>query len=257
MVRSFPELAAQRWHIWRHPLEHDGLSCPNWQRLAPIYRLRLTDTLPQRQRKLRQLMVFLHQRFIRLQEAWPAWDEFDVGAYFDLYPDQATALCETRVHNGKLQVVFFVDMLMPSFRRALHYWQTVVVPAYKQVEPSLAGPVSRPTSLQQVLGTAFDNDIMPEFDALYLEAHTAMLQSIRPLAQSGDVHFLAHSAACLERLRVAKAYRKAGPNQIATKLDQVPTLTLEHTIVIAHNVRRRRQMRLARYRDRLKHHWAL
>jgi len=258
MIRSFPELAAQRWHLWRQPLKDKQRPRPDWSRLAPIYRLGPADTPEQRQRKLHQLMAFLHQRFTRLRQAWPAWETFDVGAYFDLYPDQAAVLCEIRVRNDRLQAVFFVDLLVPSFRRALHYWQTEVIPAYRQVQLSLAGRRARPTTLQYLLGTAFSSDIMPEFDALYQEARVALRQSILPLARSGDVHFLAHSAACLERLRVAKAYREPEIREVIARLDRVPTLTVEHTVAMVPNGRQRRRERLARRRYfGTRHRWAL
>jgi len=69
-------------------------------------------------------------RLRRLATAYGEWRVFDAGAYFDLSPAQTGDLVWLTERVSTVHVRFFADLLLPSFQRAVDYWQRAYAPVY-------------------------------------------------------------------------------------------------------------------------------
>ncbi len=246
IIHSLPELLSRRWQLSFLP-DEEPTPLYKQAKLAPIYRLAQVGDR-RRKQKLQQLLAFLNDRFSRIETAWPAWQRFDSAAYFDLYPDQEEYLCAVRARQDKVQVVFFTDLLVPEFHSAVHYWQTVVMPAYRQLKPIFANGIAAPGPENSALGYEFNSYILPELDNLCNKAQTAIRSGVDFLRQNGDIRFLANNAACLERLRVARKFTgSAIQPDLIERLDSIATLTVERTVNF-HSQHRSKAERLVRQR---------
>ncbi len=76
-------------------------------------------------------------RMRRLGTAYGEWEVFDAGAYFDLTPTQTNDLVWLTERVSTVHVRFFADLLLPSFQRAVDYWQRVYTPAYADLRHDL------------------------------------------------------------------------------------------------------------------------
>ena len=114
---SAPALAAalQQWR------PHNPL--PPWDEalaqhtLAPMYRLSASSIVDEIQSATR-LVGEVTERLRRLARAYGEWRVFEPGPYFDLTPAQVALLTRVVERAATVHVVFFVDVLLPSFQAA-------------------------------------------------------------------------------------------------------------------------------------------
>jgi hypothetical protein len=182
------------------------------------------------------------ERLRRLAVAYGEWDRFDAPAYFDLSHEQAAQLVRVTERVSTVHVVFFGDLLLPSFCAATTFWYEHFVPAYGQMrrEPRLA--------------EAFHTCLLPQLEA-HWQRLLAVLRETRTLL-ADDVGFLAANGAQEERNRLQRYWQGPARSDLAAaftlRLADVPTLTLmlEFALPAHRQPDRLRRLRAARDRRR-------
>ncbi len=219
--------------------------------LAPAYRISARQEQNRRVRSLARMMTVLTDRMSRLPSAWNEWEDFDPGAFFDLYPEQAEVLVDIRETRHWVRVIFFADVLVPAFREAEVHWMEHVVPALHVAQPVLLGQG------QQHLDPASETwadlvayELAPEMEEhLYRAAHE--IQSVRELLYDwGDVTFLATAAGGREHKRVIHSGNGHMTPRMKERLHLIPTLTLELTFSPNASAQTAKQRALLRWKKR-------
>jgi hypothetical protein len=156
------------------------------------------------------------ERLRRLTAAYGEWDRFDAPAYFDLSCEQTAALVKIVERVSTVHLVFYCDLLLPTFRTAVNFWGERFTPAFSEMrqEPILA------------------EQVYAELQPVMVE-HWARLVGVIRSARTilaDDVGFLATNGAHEERERWqrwwAESPRPGLDAGLIPPLAQVPTLTL-------------------------------
>lgn len=162
-------------------------------------------------------------RLRRLAKAYGEWSEFDVPAYFNLWPEHAPHLVHIEERVSTVNVTFFADMLLPSFQRAEQYWVQEFFPAY-QAAHSFQGRTADCSSFT----AHFLEYEQPKMCAYWGKLVSVALEARRALWN--DIGFLAGAAAGEEEARWRWAWRCPPPpgldDRLLPSLRQLPTLTL-------------------------------
>lgn len=88
--------------------------------LAPLYRLP-AGGIDVESHAAAQLVSEVAERLRRLQHAYGEWRTFEPGPYFDLTPTQASLLTRVTERVATVNVVFYVDALLPAFQATQAY----------------------------------------------------------------------------------------------------------------------------------------
>jgi hypothetical protein len=180
------------------------------------------------------------ERLRRLGAAYGEWETFDAPAYFDLSIGQTAQLVKLIERVNTVHVTFFVDLLLPSFQRAVGCWAQEFVSLYQQMHQ------------QPTLGPAFFQQIQPMM-VEYWQHLLAVIDQTRTIL-SNDVGFLATNGAQEERERWRRWWHSApAPGldlALVTELTQLPTLTLSFDFPLPASRQPDRLRRLRRNRDR-------
>jgi hypothetical protein len=175
--------------------------------LAPMYRVAEHSAQEEGQDAAR-LAVELAERLRRLRTAYGEWPVFEPSPYFDLTAVQTTALVRIAERVATVHVVFFVDALLPSFRRLVDYSAQTMQPAM------LAGTVSPDLRFELLQRWQY-------LQAVLAHAHTQVRE---------DVGYLAANGADDERARWRTHWQQPAtallPRELLPELAGVPTLTL-------------------------------
>lgn len=175
--------------------------------VAPMYRVAEHSPAEEGQ-EAAQLAAEIAERLRRLRTAYGEWPAFEPGPYFDLTPPQVTALVRVVERVATVHVIFFVDALLPSFRRLVDCCALSVQPALR------TGPL--PPDVQA--------ELVHRWRRL-----SAVLAHARTLVRD-DVGYLAANGADDERTRWRAHWQRppAGrlPPELFPDLASVPTLTL-------------------------------
>ena len=239
LIQSTPALAAalrtmdQAQFIVAH-----GVSA-RADRLAPMYQLP-GDSVADEAPAAAHLISHVAERLRRLAAAYAEWDVFDAPAYFDLDAAQADALVRVVERVSTVHVVFFADLLLPSFKAASCYWATTFAPAYVQMrqDPAIARHVH--DGLEPVM--------LGHWQRLW-----SVIQQARAIL-SEDVGFLAANGAADERNRWQPWWRtppRPGLDaRLAPTLAETPTLTLTLDFALPAHRQPGRLRRLRAHRER-------
>lgn len=169
------------------------------------------------------VLLSVAERLRRLGEAYGEWKEFDAGAYFDLTENQTAQFVRVVERVTTVHVVFFADLLMPSFQQAQTYWLEEFQPHYLDVCAHLQhGDAPQETVL------TFTEQSQPRM----VEQWTRLLQVTHAsrMLLGEEIGFWAANGGGEERARWRWAWQQAPASGIAPELlpalSQVPTLTL-------------------------------
>ncbi|MYH61391.1 MAG: hypothetical protein F4148_06390, partial [Caldilineaceae bacterium SB0675_bin_29] len=120
-VRSVPALAAEMRQIDTCALPAPYTEIFNTRSLSPAYLVQnhvgarevqtAVTTIAQAADKLR-----------RMSRAYGEWQEFDVPAFFDLWPEHAPHLVRVEERVSTVYVTFFAVLLVPTYQRAEPFW---------------------------------------------------------------------------------------------------------------------------------------
>lgn len=202
-------------------------SAASWFETAPLVpAYDVPEDLPATEQVQRaaQAVLELAQKLDRLPRAYPHWDAFEPGPYFDLYPVHAARFCRAEETGRVLRVRLYADLLLPAFRRAERYWVEAFLPAYHVgigADPGQRGHDAYRAYL-------FD-EAVPEMVRRLEEAEAAIQGTLSLLADS--VALLHYTGALEERIqnRLAPGARVAPglPAALQRVPRAMPTLTLD------------------------------
>ena len=221
-VRSVPALAAKMRQIDTCALPAPYTEIFTRRSLSPAYLVQnhvgarevqtAVTTIAQVADKLR-----------RMSRAYGEWQEFDVPAFFDLWPEHAPHLVHVEERVSTVNVTFFADLLLPSFQRAEQYWAREFFPAYQTARPPLN------TSADSSSFTAH----FLEFEQPKMRAYWDKLIAVAGETRRAlwnDIGFVAASAGGEEKTHWQWAWRGKAPPGLDRRLlpspQQLPTLTL-------------------------------
>jgi|GEM_PF-1091838 len=215
-----------------------------FDRLAPMYEIQQGDSAREA-RSADHVIRQVTDRLYRLASAYGEWDEFDMEAYFDCTEEQAQRLIRIEEQEGTLQVIFFGDLLLPSYQTALAYFYDQWLPAYYLLWDRLYGR----RSLAKI-DSRFGNKVQPQMVA-YWQQVTAIIQQTRAQLYD-DIGFLTMSAGHEERERWRPYWTVSSTTGLShllqPDLEDVPTLTLAFTFPLPTAQQEGRQERLRRNR---------
>jgi len=217
VIRSLPALLIAQ----KHPsvFRAEEVASAPFPPFVPAYQIAGEEPCPVQAEQAARAVAVLAERLVRLDDAYPAWERFEAGPYFDLYPPQAGSLCRVQEEGEWVHVILYPDLLVPAFRAAILAWRHRNLLA---------------ASLTRVAQGAGDGQAPPLADWMQAEAalqhrlaeaRRIIAEAMRLLYQSGDLNFLFSHAAVEERLAAAARCNGAGAEALA-ELQDVPTLTL-------------------------------
>lgn len=215
----------------------DGFARPD--RLAPMYHIPNKE-VAEEATAAAHVVSQIVERLRRLAAAYGEWDRFDAPAYFDLSCEQTAALVKIVERVSTVHVVFFCDLLLPTFRNAATFWSERFTPAFIEMhqEPILA------------------EQVLCELQPVMVERWKRLVEVIRGARAilADDVGFLAANGAHDERERWQRwwaASARPGLDEVLTPpLAQVPTLTLTLDFALPAHRQPDRLRRLRANRDR-------
>lgn len=214
--------------------------------LATMYRI--TNDLPTPEAEAeaaKRVLSEVTERMRRLDGAYGEWQLFDAPAYFDLTVDQAAQLVRVVERVSMVHVVFFADLLLPSFQSAASYWRQMYAPAYQALRNQPEQGAQR-----------FIQEIQPAMIAQW-QRLLAVVEHARSLLNQ-DVGFWATNNAEEERTRWLRWWRQEpAPGLIPTlkpDLQQTPTLTLAFDFPLPARRQPGRLRRLRRNQQRRRLH---
>ena len=221
--------------------------------LVPAYRVPAHLPEDRHPEALARIVALLAERLARVPRVWPEWEDFDAGAFFDLYPEQAEVLVDIRQTRTQVTITLYPDVLVPAFQEAETFWAEHVLPALAVAQPALFPPNGhargRSDPASDLWAEELARHLGPEMEArLYRAAQ--VIQTIRErLFDLGSVDFLVTSAVREERDRVARSLNGATAGRIWERLRLLPTLTLQLAFSSQGDLVRRRRA-LQRWRQR-------
>lgn len=215
----------------------DGFARPD--RLAPMYHIPAKGA-EEEATAAAHVVGEVAERLRRLTAAYGEWDHFDAPAYFDLSCEQTAALVKIVERVSTVHVVFFCDLLLPTFRTAASFWGERFAPAFVEMkqEPILA------------------KQVYAELQPVMVERWEQLVEVIRAARTilADDVGFLAANGAYDERERWQRWWGESarpGLDAVLTpSLAQVPTLTLTLDFALPAHRQPGRLRRLRANRDR-------
>ncbi len=221
-IRSVPALAAGLRRTHRHPLPISSATLFGRRALVPLYQV---DNGSQD----REVAGAVHavravaDMLRRLASAYGEWHDFDVPAFFNLWPEQARLLVQISERVSTVHVTFYADLLLPSFQRVERYWAEEFFPAFHAAHPFHRQPDRRSSYNEHFL------EITQPKMVAYWER---LLQVVGTVQEelSMDPAFLAAAGGGEERERWRRVWQQEPapglPGALLPPLDELPSLTL-------------------------------
>jgi len=254
-----PALAAALRTTAQSRVQAPGLTDLQARALVPMYRLP-AQTLQQEITHAIRVIDETAERLRRLATAYGEWRTFDTSAYFDLTPAQATGLVYLVERVNSVHVRFFIDLLLPSFQRAITCWQTDYAPAYAGLRHELqAGFPSTNGNGNFNDKTAFARSVQPRMVECWNQV-LSVIDGVHHL-RANDITLLTMGGSQEERNRWRHYWQISPPAGLDTALlpalSSLRTLTLTFDFPLPTNRQPDRQRRLQRNRQRHKrrHEW--
>lgn len=218
MPASLPALAANIAHpeqCWPcHSVVQNLLHRP----FVPAYRVPLRGDSATRTTRLADAVALLAERLDRLPTAYPHWQRFDPGAYFDLRQPQVITMLRAERLGATLDITLQADLLSPAFRSAARFWAAEFCPAYHAAY-----------DLQENAYTAnFLQRALPGMQRRMRKAREEIAAAGELLFERGDTTFLAAAAALDERERHIRRLA-ASEEDLDLVMRDIPTLTLSRS----------------------------
>jgi hypothetical protein len=194
-----------------------------------------------------QVIAELTERMRRLAEAYGEWREFDSNAYFDLTPAQTQSLLYLRERVSTVHLRFDVDVLLPSFQRAVRYWDECYAPTKTSLRQAVTTghPADAPDEQTQQAVRACMADY-------WRQAQDVIVDVRRALAD--DIAYLSMRGAGDEQSRWQQRWQQGGAagelDSIVPPLRDIPTLTLVFDFPLPPARQPGRLRRLHRHRTR-------
>ncbi len=221
-IRSVPALAAWLRQIDRCALPVSSTQVFSTRPLSPAYRVQ-NHTGAKEAKTAVSTVAQVADRLRRLATAYGEWNEFDIPAFFDLWPEHAPQLVQVQERVSTVCVTFYADMLLPSFQRIEQYWAQEFFPAYQSAQPFSNGTGGYSSFTAHFL----------EFEQPKMSAYWGKMLAVVAEARSAlwnDIGFLAATAGAEEKANWHWAWRNppaAGlDKRLLPALRQLPTLTL-------------------------------
>lgn len=193
--------------------------------LVPAYDVPEELSATEQVQRAAQAVLELAQKLDRLPRAYPHWDAFEPGPYFDLYPVHAARFCRAEETARVVRVRLYADLLLPAFRRAERYWAETFLPAY---HAGVGAEGSEGHSHDAFRAYLLD-EVVPEMIRRLDEAEAAV-QGVLDLLSDTTV-VLRYSGAVEERIlaRLPPGARPAPglPPALQRVPRRMPTLTLD------------------------------
>ncbi len=241
-VRSTPALAAALRQMDSGPTNFRPIPTAE-ETLPPMYRIHGSEDPHCAGAEVEsavRVVGEISERMRRLVVAYGEWQEFDASAYFDLPKEFSPEIVRVVERASTVHVLFFADLLLPTFRHAAHFWATAMLPAYQNREESATTYRHFFEAVQPAMGTKW---------AALIE----VLTTTRTLLLE-DIGFLTTSGAEDERMRRQGLWQVApvpGLDQaLAPDLGTIPTLTLAIQFALPAQKQPGRLRRLRRSRER-------
>ncbi|MCS6845675.1 MAG: hypothetical protein NZ528_15355 [Caldilineales bacterium] len=194
--------------------------------LVPAYHVPQELSPAEQAQRAAQAVLELAQKLDRLPRAYPHWDAFEPGPYFDLYPVHAARFCRAEETARVVRVRLYADLLLPAFRQAERYWAETFLPAYH------AGIGAEETTGHNAFRSYLLDEVMPEM-ICRLDRAEAAVQGVLDLL-SDTTAVLQYSGAVEERIlaRLPPGARPAPglPPALQRVPRRMPTLTLDLAI---------------------------
>ncbi len=194
-----------------------------------------------------QVIAELTERIRRLAEAYGEWHEFDSDAYFDLTPAQTQSLLYLRERVSTVHVRVDVDVLLPTFQRAVRYWDECYAPTATSLRQAImtGHPADAPgEQVQQAVHTCM---------ADYWRQAQDVITDVRRVLVD-DIGYLSMRGAGEEQARWQRRWQQEGAvgelDPIVPPLREIPTLTLVFDFPLPPARQPGRLRRLHRHRRR-------
>ncbi len=221
-VRSVPALAAKMRQIDTCALPAAYTDIFNTRSLSPAYLVQNHVGAREVQTAVTTIAQ-IADKLRRMARAYGEWQEFDIPAFFDLWPEHAPHLVHVEERVSTVNVTFFADLLLPSFQRAEQYWAQEFFAAYQTARPPLNA--SADSSSFTAHFVEFEQ---PKMRAYWDKLITVMAETRRALWN--DIDFLAATGGGEEKAQWQWAWRGLAPPgldpRLLPPLQQLPTLTL-------------------------------
>lgn len=237
-VSSLPAFAAALRTMTQAPF----VFSPLWRtpgELVPMYRIGESNGIGEVDAAARVLGEVV-ERMRRLNDAYGEWQHFDVPAYFDLTENQAASLIRIRERVSTVHVIFYADLLLPSFQRLLTYWAQTFVPTYQQMDEDVATYRAFLTTVQPLMSE-------------YWQQTLTVIGKTRQILLA-DVSYLAINGGQEERAQWRHWWEQPPAPRLDPRLTpalgQLPTLTLSLDFPLPAHRQPHRLRRLRRNRER-------
>lgn len=224
--------------------------------LVPMYRLneRLAEQdTSDEAAAVATVVSDVSERLRRMGAAYGEWERFDGSAYFDLMPAQYEWLVQVAERVNTVNIIFYMDLLMPSFRAAETYWRNDFSPAYLAAHPSGAAQGADQDADQGVDAFAtFFETVQPQMVARWQRLQT-VVQLTRDLLID-DIGWMATNGGQEERFQHRAAWQQPAADNLDAalrpSLQTIPTLVRSFEFMLPAHRQSGRQQRLRRNRER-------
>lgn len=240
-LRSLPALGAALRQMNANFVYFSTIPLPARHTIPPMYQVRAGIDDEECEAAVR-LVGEVTERMRRLMTAYGEWREFDVPAYFDLPTDFSEQLVRVVERVSTVHIIFFTDLLIPSFQQAVQLWETHFLPAY-QLRHQTADSYRY-----------FFEEAQPAMDRAWHNAIHIIRQSRTQLID--DIGFFTTTGADDERMRWQTLWEQPPVAELeprlAPPLATIPTLTLalDFPLPAQRQPERIRRLRQSRERQR-------
>lgn len=247
-IRSIPSLAAALRETDKRSLQQISAQSFCAEELVPMYSIS-AGSADKEAESVANLVSDISERLRRMGTAYGEWDLFDSSAYFDLLTDQCDWLVKVVERVSTVNIVFFVDLLLPSFRSAEAFWAERFYPAYHAIHSPNAQ-----LALTQAGSDEFADyfeTVQPEMARQWLHLTDVAHQARHLLID--EVGYMATNGSQEERLQRSAAWQQNAATNIEPSLlpvlHAIPTLTLSFEFALPAHRQPERLQRLRRNRS--------
>lgn len=250
-ILSLPSLAAALRETDSSLLDASSSTSFAAKPLVPMYKIghgSVTGSVAEEAAAAATVVTNISERLRRMGAAYGEWDTFDGPAYFDLLLEQYEWLVKLVEQAHTVNVVFFVDLLLPSFRSAELFWREQFYPAYQAVHSADARLAKNGSD--SAAFTHFFETVQPEMVTQWTRL-VEVAQQARTLLVD-DIGYLATNGSQEERLRHRSSWQRSAAanldSSIEPALQSIPTLTLSFEFMLPAHRQPERLQRLRRNR---------
>ena len=221
-IRSVPALAAGLRRTHCHPLPVSSTALFGQRALVPLYQVE-NGSQDREIAGAAHAVSTVADMLRRLASAYGEWRDFDVPAFFNLWPEQARLLVHISERVSTVHVIFYADLLLPSFQRVERYWAEEFFPAFHAAHPFHRQPDRR---------TSYNEHFLEITQPKMVAYWERLLRVVRAVQEelSTDPAFLAAAGGGEERERWRRVWQEEPapglPAALLPGLDELPSLTL-------------------------------